>query len=332
MRPIIKLSAILVTLLLFTNATAAENIIGTWQGNLVVSPEIELKIQFIISQGNDGSYTVVLNSPDQGAIKDIEANSVVYDSGNLKLDVAELSGAYEGVVTDGKLEGNWIQEGTSMPLTLIPYVKPTLSREDKERLLGPWRFELSQPGGTLKGTYRFEVAQNGEFVGFVDSRDMGVFGVPFSSIEFEKGILTVKVESRQAEFKGKMSSDEIVGEFKQGGQQTPVILKKGAFVYNLNLTEEDMEKLLGKWQGKLGPLTMIFSFEKTEKGEFVGFIDTPEHGVKGIPITEAAMNDGKLTIKEKLAGAEYSGQLSGDRLVGEWKQMGRSNPLTLTKE
>ena len=76
----------------------------------------------------DGSYEVVLNSPEQGAIKDIKASSVSYDSGILKLDVTDLSGSYEGILKDGKFEGNWKQEGTLIPLNLKPYEKPVLSK------------------------------------------------------------------------------------------------------------------------------------------------------------------------------------------------------------
>ena len=447
MRLMIKLLIILVITFLFNNATAAENITGTWQGKLVIAPETELTIQFMISQETDGSYTAVLNSPDQGAIKDIKADSVVYESGSLKLNVAELSGSYEGVVKDRKIEGSWEQEGTSMPLNLIPYVKPTLTREDKEKLLGSWNGPLNFPGGSITAVYRFEMNEDGEFVGFADSPDQGAFGTPVTDMEMESGILTIKVEAWQTEFKGRMEGDEIIGEFKQRGQALPLTLKRGEYkvkgidldlpeedrqkllgswhgelktprgsrivivrfeineegkfvgftgspnpggvvtpvseltikgdtitvkassigaefkgkitgdeivgelkqgpepipatlkkgeyiapVYSLNLSKEAMDQLLGKWQGKLGPLTMIFRFEKTDSGDFVGFLDVPEQGVKGMPITAATFADGQLTIKEKMANAEYSGQLSGNSLVGEWKQGGRGNPLTLTKE
>ena len=447
MKQIIKLSVILIAILLFNNAFAAENIIGTWQGKLVVSPETELKIQFIISQGDDGSYTVVLNSPDQGAIKDIKANSVAYNSGNLKLDVAELSGAYEGIVKDGKIEGNWMQEGTSMPLSLTPYVKPVLTKEDKEKILGSWIGQLEFPGGSIAAVYRFEITKDGEFVGFADSPDQGAFGTPVTDMEMEDGTITIrvaawqveykgkmtgdeivgefnqrgqtipltlekgeykpktisltlpeedkkkllgpwhgqlefpgrsltavyrfemteggefvgfaaspdqgpsetpvtdiavegdtviiKVSGLQVEFKGKMTGDEIVGEFKQRGQALPLILKKGEYkapVYNLSLSKEDMDQLLGKWKGKLGPMTLVFRFEKTENVEFVGFFDSPDRGVMGLPITEAALSDGRITFKVKKVEGEFSGQLSGNTLSGDWNRMGQSDHLTLNKE
>ena len=116
MKKLIAVAVILFSVLFINNAIAAENITGTWQGTLAAAPGSELTIQFVITQNADGSYSVVLNSPDQGAIKDIKASSVSYNSGTLKLDVTDLSGSYEGVLKDDKFEGNWKQEGTSIPL------------------------------------------------------------------------------------------------------------------------------------------------------------------------------------------------------------------------
>jgi len=229
MKHIIRLSVILITLLLFNNTFAAENITGTWQGKLVIAPETELKIQFNISQNADGSYAVILNSPEEGGIKDVKANSVAFDSGNLKLEVAELSGTYDGVVKDGKIEGTWKQEGTSMPLSLSPYVKPTLTREDKEKLLGSWNGPLNFPGGSITAVYRFEMTEDGEILGFAESPDQGAFNTPVTDLEMENGILTIKVEAWQTEFKGRMEGDEIIGEFKQRGQALPLTLKKGEY-------------------------------------------------------------------------------------------------------
>jgi hypothetical protein len=215
------------------------------------------------------------------------------------------------------------------------HASTTLSKEDQEKLLGSWNGKLETPGGSLTAVFRFEMTKEGEFVGFMDSPDQGGYNIPVTGIEIEDGTVTIKVSSLQAEYKGKMTGDEIVGEFKQGPQPLPLTLKKGEYkapVNSLSLSKEAMDQLLGKWQGKLGPLTLVFRFEKTEKGDFVGFLDSPDQGAKGIPITEAALTDGRLELKVKAIGGEFGGQLSGNTLSGEWKQMGQSNPLTLTKE
>ena len=159
--------------------------------------------------------------------------------------------------------------------------------------------------------------------------------MPVTEATRSDGKLTFKMKAINAEFNGELAGDEMVGEWIQRGNSRPLTLKKGEYiapVYSLDLSKEAMDQLLGKWQGKLGPLTLVFRFEKTDKGEFVGFIDSPNQGTKGTPIKEAALSDGQIELKFPTVGGEYTGQLTGDSLVGEWKQGERSNPLTLTKE
>lgn len=134
MQNFFKLLLLLIMILQTNNSLAAERtldfwrgrITGTWQGSMLMAPENEVTIQFIISKGEDSSYTVILNSPDHDAIKNVKANSVKYTSnpkdniGVLKIDVAELKSSYEGVVKDHRIKGNWKQEGTSFPLNMAP--------------------------------------------------------------------------------------------------------------------------------------------------------------------------------------------------------------------
>jgi hypothetical protein len=338
MKYITKVLTPLMMLFLFTNTFAAEDIVGTWQGNLVSAPGVEMTVQFIISQEADGSYSVTLNSPDEGGIKNVKANLVDYSSGVLKLDVAELSGSYEGVVKEGKIDGSWKQEGTSLPLALSPYVKPVLAKKDMDKLMGSWNGKLTFPGGSLTIVFRFERTEKGEFVGFLDSPDQGGFGIPVTDMEMSEGTLTLKISSIRGEYKGKISDNEIVGEFSQLGNPLPLNLKKGEYVaqvHKLNLPKETMDQLLGEWSGPLTvqttSLTVVFRFEMTKDGEFVGFHDSPDQGSIGIPITEASLSDGKLTLKIASISGEFKGKISDDKLIGNWSQGIMSSPLTLNK-
>jgi hypothetical protein len=338
MKHLIKLSVLLISVLLINNTIASEDITGTWQGTLVPAPGNELVIQFIITMNDDGSYSVILNSPDQGAIKDIKASSVVFDSGKLKLDVTDLSGSYEGIVKDGIIEGNWKQEGTSIPLNMKPYEKPVLSKEDMEKLVGQWHGPLKIPTGDLTLVFRFEMKEKDEYKAFLDSPDQGATGIPVSEVELVDDTLTLKISVANAEYKGKITGDEIVGEFKQGGQGIPLTLKKGEYKpeVTLSLSKEIKDKLSGEWHGQLntpgGLIHVSFRFETMEKGDFVGFYEVPDQNVKGIPIKEAEFSDGKLSLKIKVVNAEFKGQLSDDELTGEWAQAGLSNiPLLMKK-
>jgi|GEM_PF-556753 len=338
MKKFIKLFVLMITVLQITSVLAAENIAGTWQGKLVTAPGSEMTIQFIITQETGGSYSAILNCPDMGStIKNIKANSVAFSSGSLKLNVAELSGSYEGVLKNGKIDGKWKQEGTSFPLVLATYEKPTLSKKDMDKLLGSWNGKITIPGGSLTVVFRFERTEKGEFVGFTDSPDQGGFGIPVTEMGMSDGILILKISTIQGEYKGKLGENEIAGELKQAGMTMPLTLKKGEYKGPvLTLPKEVMDKLLGEWNGPLtmptgGSIIVVFRFEMTKNSEFVGFLDSPDQGAKGLPVTEANLSDAKLTLKITSLNGEFKGQLSGDKLVGAFTQAGNSTPLTLNK-
>jgi len=112
--------AALVTLLFSTIALPYSNeaIEGIWQGALKVSG-IELRIVFKISQGPEGILTASMDSPDQGA-KDIPVDEVIFENGNLRLEIKSAMGIFEGKLKDDNLsiEGEWKQSGRSFPLVL----------------------------------------------------------------------------------------------------------------------------------------------------------------------------------------------------------------------
>src|SRR6266700_2238790 len=79
-------------------AAAAQDVAGTWQGKLQVDPKTAMTIQFVFTKKPDGSYSAVLNSPDSGAIKNMAADSVVWKAGALSVQVAALSGGFDGTL------------------------------------------------------------------------------------------------------------------------------------------------------------------------------------------------------------------------------------------
>lgn len=95
-----------------------EVIEGIWQGTLKV-PTMELRIVFKISQGPEGILIATMDSPDQGA-KDIPVEEVIFENGNLRLEIKVAMGVFEGKLKDDNLsiEGEWKQAGQSLPLVL----------------------------------------------------------------------------------------------------------------------------------------------------------------------------------------------------------------------
>jgi hypothetical protein len=90
--------------------------------------------------------------------------------------------------------------------------------------------------------------------------------------------------------------------------------------------------LQGKWQGKMGPLNLVFRFETNANNQFIGFVDSPDQKAMNIPITEASVDGSKITVKVAAVGGEYVATLSGKTMTGTWTQGPVKNPLTLTKK
>ena len=157
---------VMLTVLATADVMAQQDISGIWQGKLNTGGDATLTVQFIMTREADGSWSAVINSPDMGGIKNIKANAAAFDGSNLKIDVAELSGAYAGVFKDGTFEGNWSQAGSSMALNLSPYEKPIMSQADIDVLLGEWVGKIQIPAGGLTLVFRFAQNDGGHLTGF----------------------------------------------------------------------------------------------------------------------------------------------------------------------
>jgi hypothetical protein len=85
----------------------------------------------------------------------------------------------------------------------------------------------------------------------------------------------------------------------------------------------------GTWSGKLEvqgtKLSLVFHLNEENPT-----MDSPDQGVKGVPIQVERTETGKLTIKIPSIGASYEGQWLGTQINGTFKQMGMSFPMTLT--
>lgn len=86
---------------------------------------------------------------------------------------------------------------------------------------------------------------------------------------------------------------------------------------------------IGTWSGKLdvqgSKLSIVFNLD-----ENAPTMDSPDQGVKGIPIQFTRGETGNITIKIPSIGATYEGQWTEKQIVGTFKQWGASLPLTLT--
>ncbi|MEJ0099985.1 MAG: hypothetical protein WDO12_09655 [Pseudomonadota bacterium] len=346
-------------------AAAAPDLAGVWQGKLPVDAKTSLTVQFTFTKGSNGAYTAVLNSPDNPALKDTVVNGVSWDGTNLKLQVPSLSGAFAGALKAGSIGGQWTQPGSTLPLSLAPYQKPVLTAAAAKSIAGSWNGVLEVGPVKQNLMFQFKQGTDGALTGTFSLPDQGVNDIAASSVAFEVGELSLKVQvgPQLLDYKGKLAGDVISGTLKAAGlpaDGVAVNLKRGEYKVvapPLKLSTESFAALKGKWQGamevpmppqtqnpaapKSVMVTVTARFETNAKGEYIGYLavtdpppakapDTP-----GFVIAEAQMVDGKLALKvPTAANIEFSGVVSGKTITGTWTQavLGRNIPLVLTRQ
>lgn len=102
-------------LTVLTAAAALSPILGSWHGELKISPQTSLNI--VLHFQNDSTAT--LDSPDQGATG-IPANLLHLSADSVSVAVPQIAMTYRGRLNAGKLVGTFSQGGLSLPLEMDP--------------------------------------------------------------------------------------------------------------------------------------------------------------------------------------------------------------------
>jgi pimeloyl-ACP methyl ester carboxylesterase len=170
----------------------------------------------------------------------------------------------------------------------------------------------------------------------MDSPDQGASGMKVDSVSRDKTKLTFELKAIQGKFEGKLNAagTEAVGTWSQGPSSLPLTLK---------LLDKPIAvpKIVGKeelWEGKLEvgagmKVRLVLRVAKTEKGEYVAKLDSPDEGLKGLTIDPITIDKSKLAFELKISAAKFEGKLSadGNEAVGNWIQRGATIPLTFKK-
>jgi hypothetical protein len=100
--------------------TSEHDLQGHWKGTWVLPfGNIKLPIRYAldIAKLPDGSYSATLTILDQfGADAPIPASYFQYQRPNLHMEWKSIGGAYDGCLINGKLDGNWLQNGAGFSL------------------------------------------------------------------------------------------------------------------------------------------------------------------------------------------------------------------------
>jgi hypothetical protein len=331
-----KLKYLAILALASTASFGVADIAGVWEGTLEVAPGNNLEVQFTIEQSADGSIDVVLNSPESGAIKNVKANSASFSDNTFKLEVAELSGSYEGKLENNVITGQWKQLDQTIALNLKPFEETVLSDSTVALIKGRWQGVFEPPGQKVNVAITVEESEPGKLRTTFEQLDAGATMV-LPDFKIEGNAISFRVGPNGPKYTGTVSGDNISGEIDGGSIKFPGSLTKRAFNpkdYALDLTPETKELLLGQWHGEMttpvGAVTAVFRFVEEEPNFIRGYFDSPDRGATGIPVNKASIVDGKVEFAMG-AGRGFIGTIKDGSLEGEYSQQGQKLPVTLNK-
>lgn len=99
----------------------------------------------------------------------------------------------------------------------------------------------------------------------------------------------------------------------------------------------DNDKITGTWEGTLNAsgttLRIVFHINEIHVNEYNGTMDSPDQGVKGLPVSEIVIGDDEVRLEVAMVNGVYKGSPSEDfsAITGTWSQGGQSFPLDLIR-
>lgn len=116
-----------------------------------------------------------------------------------------------------------------------------------------------------------------------------------------------------------------------------ILMKKIPFLFLMSLltTAAFAQDITGQWNGVLKvsgmQLRIVFNIAKIDNG-YSSTMDSPDQGVKGIPVTSTTFENSILNMKVVNAGIEFEGEFKEGIIQGSFKQRGQSFVLELKRE
>ena len=94
-------------------------------------------------------------------------------------------------------------------------------------ITGKWNGVLKVQGTQLRLVFNVTKSEN-TFTSTMDSPDQGANGIPVTKTTFENSKIKFEVANARIEYDGELKDNEIIGTFKQGGQEFPMNLSRKA--------------------------------------------------------------------------------------------------------
>ena len=117
-------SLILISILFiggFSCLAGTPNLDGSWEGKLMINPEMGLRLAINIAGSDEKETVVTMDSPDQGAYG-IPMQIEFISADSLNVNVPQLMLKYKGKLVGDSIKGDFSQGGLNLPLILKPKV------------------------------------------------------------------------------------------------------------------------------------------------------------------------------------------------------------------
>jgi hypothetical protein len=215
------------TIFCFTSRAAwtQSPVAGDWQGSMKVDGT-KLHLVLHLREAPDGTLSALIDSLDQDATS-IPAEKVTFTRATLRLDIGQVSGTYDGVLSkDGKeLKGVW-HEGKDRDL-IFKRVSDSAKLVPAVPIDGDWEGVFDKEGVQNDVHLHIDTTSCTTIVGQLDTPGAGGNGIQVLKVTFQNGILAFSVKSLRLSYSGMLKDDDSIFEgFWKQGQSYPLTFRR----------------------------------------------------------------------------------------------------------
>ncbi|MDB6056836.1 MAG: hypothetical protein JWO95_680 [Verrucomicrobiales bacterium] len=343
------LPTLVLLLSLLVGCKPSHDISGAWFGTLDAG-HLKLRLVFHIKH-HGGSYEATVDTVDQGR-RDLPVSAVKVKGAEVHIELGSFGAVYDGNLdsTGTQIVGLFRQAGANIPFNLkktaqppavaAPLLPASYTPRNGSDLQGYWLGTVII--GPVKTRIAFKISDlgTGKYRAELDSVDQGATGIPVTSVSYQSPSVHMEVNGVAGTFDGTLShSGEISGTWKQGPNNLPVVLKRGAppAPDTADYRSVKDSEPQGIWSGALDTkgsvLRLVLKIGKQPNGTLVAKLDSPDQGANDIPAATIQFTaPSTLKIQWTAIAATFNADLKNNKLTGTWVQGGTSLPLVFNRE
>ncbi|HVV00293.1 MAG TPA: hypothetical protein VHH88_02955 [Verrucomicrobiae bacterium] len=231
-------------------------------------------------------------------------------------------------------------------LIMLGVIMPAVAAVD---ISGNWKGTLTIGKIQLRLVVKIRKTEEGRLVAVMDSPDQGAHGLPVDKISLEGNVLHLDMNFIQGSFEGTVDTagKRITGKWTQNGQVQPLTFERAPAnepenaenlsPSDLAASKQAARHLGGQWSGEItagkASVPMNLNVKTNGQGAAVGTLDSPGHGLEGIPLRRFTYKDGKIHFEAPGLGAAYDGVSFNDNtsITGQWHQAEQALRLDFRK-